>query len=174
MTCATHLAAQRLQDLPIGKPIRLETCTGKTLTGKFGGLRGDSVDVAIDSVVTSTVTFPPDRITIARTIGTDCVRSYSVFERYASSAGRGALIGAGLGAVVVGVAWASDRAYERQGGAASIPTTALAVPVALVLTGIGAWIGAVSGTEQWSTPQRIAVDFRPMPGGNLSALSVRF
>ncbi len=170
----TPVSAQRLSAVPLGTPVRIVTCTGTTLAGRFGGIRGDSVDVAMDSVETSTVTFPPNRVTVARTVPADCVITYSVFERYGNRAGRGALVGAGLGLAVVGAAWASDRAYERRGGDAIIPTTAFAVPLALVLTGVGAWIGAVTGPEQWSVPRGIAAQIRMVPQGGVAALSVRF
>ena len=166
--------AQRLSTVPLGSRVRIVTCTGTTNAGRFGGIRGDSVDLAMDSVVTSSVTFPPDRITVARALPVSCAITYSVFERYGNSAGRGALVGGGLGLALVGAAWAGDRAYERKGGAATIPTIAIAVPIALVLTGIGAWIGAVSGPEQWSVPQGIGSDIRMLPPGALAALAVRF
>jgi hypothetical protein len=170
----TPAHAQRLASVPLGSQVRLVTCAGASITGKFGGIRSDSVDLAVDSVVTSTVTFPPDRVTVARAVAVDCVRTYSVFERYGSSAGRGALVGGGVGLALIGVAWAGDRAYERKGGAATLPAIAVAVPIALVLTGVGAWIGSASGPEQWSVPQGIAAQIRMLPRGGVAALSLRF
>ena len=58
----TPARAQRLSGVPSGTHMRIVTCTGTTIVGKFGGIRSDSVELALDSVVTSTVTFPPERI----------------------------------------------------------------------------------------------------------------
>jgi hypothetical protein len=170
----TPAHAQPLNTVPFGRPMRIATCTGAMLVGTFGGVRGDSIALAMDSVVTSTVTFPPERMTIARVVPTACVRSYSVLEGVGRRTGTGALVGAGLGLAFVGWAWAEDRAYERKGGAAMIPGTAFAVPIALVLTGVGAWIGSVSGPERWSTPQGLAAEFRAVPRGLGAGVSVRF
>lgn len=66
--------AQRLSAIPSDTHMRLVTCTGATIAGKFAGLRGDSVEVAMDSVVASTVTFPPQRVTVTRAVAADSVR----------------------------------------------------------------------------------------------------
>lgn len=67
-------------------------------------------------------------MTVTQAVAADCVRDYAVFERYGNSGGRGALVGGGLGLVLVGAAWAGDRSSERKGGTATIPSSAVAVP----------------------------------------------
>ncbi len=164
----TTAHAQRISTVPFGSRIRIETCLGAPIVGAFGGVRSDSIQVVIDSVVTSTTSFQPDRIVVARAIAVDCAWTYSVFERYGNRAGRGALVGAGVGLALIGAALAGDLAYERRGGAAQLPATAFAVPVALILTGIGALIGSASGPEQWSPPQATAAALRWLPQANLA------
>lgn len=174
LVVGSTLQAQPLATVRHGTTMRVETCTGATLTGRFEGVRADSLTLSSDSVVTSTVTFPPDRVTVTRAVATTCVRSYSVFERYGSSVGRGALVGGGIGLALVAVAYAGDRAYERRGGAATLPAVAFAVPVALALTGIGALIGTQSGPEEWSAPRAYGMHLRVLPQGGPGLLAIRF
>ncbi len=160
---ATPVHAQPLSRVPLGTSVRVETCNGELLSGRFSGIRNDSVTVTRDSVVTSTVTFPPDRVTVERAVPTNCVRSYALFERYRSSTRNGALIGAGLGLTLATVAYSSDLAYERTGGAAHLPAIAFAIPVAVILTGLGAWMGHYGGEEVWSEPRAFSVNARVAP-----------
>ena len=170
---ATALA-QRLAAVTTGTRLRVVTCDGEVVTGEFGGLRGDTLDMAINRRLTSTEDFAPEKVRVARAIALDQIRTYAVFERYESRAGRGALVGSGLGLALIGVARATDLSYERKGGAATIPTIALAVPAALVLVVVGAALGSASGPEQWSMPQIVRASIIPAPTGMHAVLSVRF
>ena len=166
--------AQRLAAVTTGTRLRVVTCDGEIVTGEFGGLRGDTVDMAIERRVTSTTDFPPEKVRVARAIAIDRIRTYAVFERYESRAGRGALVGSGLGLALIGVARATDLAYERKGGAATIPLIALAVPAALVLVVVGAALGSASGPEHWSMPQIVRASIDPVPTGIHAVFLVRF
>lgn len=171
---ATTAGAQRIAAVPLGARMRIVTCTGTTITGKYGGISGDSIALAVDSMEAAPVGYAPERVTVARSVATSCVQTWSVFEKYGSAAGRGALVGGGLGLALISLAYAGDLANERRGGDTIIPATAFAVPVALVLTGIGAWLGAISGPEQWSVPTGMSASMRVVPGGGVTGLSVRF
>ena len=51
---ATALA-QRLAAVTTGTRLRVVTCDGEVVTGEFGGLRGDTLDMAINRRVTSAI-----------------------------------------------------------------------------------------------------------------------
>ncbi len=159
----TLAEAQPLDAVAFGTRMRIATCTGATVVGAFGGVSGDGIALAMDTVVTRPVTLSQERQRIARVVPSECVRTFSVFHGHDTRTGRGALIGAGFGVALVGWALAGDGVFGGPSRAATTPASAFAVVGAVVLTGLGALIGSVSGPERWSAPQRVAAAFRTMP-----------
>lgn len=166
--------AQRLDAVAAGTRMRLTLYNGEVVTGESGYLRGDSLDVVITQRTQSQGAPPHSVVRRARSIALDSIRTYAVVVGREGRAGRGALVGAGLGLALIGAAAASDLAYERRGGAAQIPGVALATPAALIFVLVGAALGSASGAERWSEPQSVHAVAMPMPHGVRAAVSVAF
>jgi hypothetical protein len=168
------LPAQRLDSIAQGTRVRVVMDDGEVVTGAFGFLRGDSIDVTIFRPMKPGPAAPRESVRGARALAIGRIQNYAVFERNESRAGHGALVGAGFGLALIGVTLAGDIACERKGGAANIPATALAVPTALVLVVVGAVLGSHNGPERWSIPRTVHATMLTSPTGAGAALSVRF
>ena len=149
---ATSVYAQGIDRLVRGTYVRVAECGGAIASGRFQSVHADTLALESDTV-TSPVGYPieRDRVAVALPLARLC--SYQVFERYGRQTGRGALIGAALGLVIVSAAVAADKAQTSDGP--MIPATAIAIPVALLTTGLGAVIGARGGAEIWSAPRSL-------------------
>jgi hypothetical protein len=168
------LPAQRLDAVAAGTRMRLTLCNGEVVMGESGYLRGDSLDVVITQRTQSADAPPLTVVRRARSIALDSIRTYAVVVGHEGRGGHGALVGASIGLALIGVALASDIAYERRGGAAQIPNVALATPVALVFVLVGAALGSASGAERWSEPRYVHALVLPTPHGLRAAVSVSF
>jgi hypothetical protein len=149
---STPLCAQGLDRLVRGSYVRVAECDGAVASGRFQSVHADTLALESDSV-TSPVGYPieKERIAVALPLARLC--TYQIFEGYGRHPGRGALIGAALGLVIVSAAVAVDKAQTSDGP--MIPATAIAIPLALVTTGLGALIGARGGAEIWSAPRSL-------------------
>ena len=147
------LPAQRLDAIAAGTRMRITLCNGEVVIGESGYLRGDSLDVVVTQRTQGQDAAPLTLVRRTRSIARDSIRTYAVVVGRDGRGVNGALIGAGLGLAVIGAAAASDIAFERRGGAAQIPSVALATPVALLFVLVGAAMGSASGEDRWSEPQ---------------------
>ena len=166
--------AQRLEAVAAGTRMRLTLCNGDVVMGESGYVRGDSLDVVIMQRTQSQAAPPLSVVRRARAIAIDSIRTFAVVVGHDGRAGRGALIGGGLGLALIGMAAASDIAYERRGGAAQLPGVAFATPVALVFVLVGVAVGSASGPERWSEPQSVHAVVLPTPHGLRAAVSLAF
>jgi hypothetical protein len=168
------LPAQRLESVAAGTRMRITLCNGDVVIGESGYLRGDSLDVVVTQRTQAQGGAPLTLVRRTRSIARDSIRTYSVVVGRDGRAGDGALIGAGLGLAVIGVAAASDIAFDRRGGAAQIPSVALATPVAFIFVLVGAAMGSASGEDRWSEPQHVRAIVVPTPRGMHAVVSVTF
>ena len=155
---ATVLRAQGIDRLERGTYVRVAACDGAKVSGRFQSVRTDTLTLESDTV-TSPVGYPIERERIALALPLSRFCTYQIFKGYSSHPGRGALVGAALGLVIVSAAVAADQAQTSDG--ATLSVTALAIPLALLTTGLGALIGARSGPELWSAPRSLQVGTPP-------------
>ena len=155
---ATVLRAQGIDRLERGTYVRVAACDGAKVSGRFQSVRTDTLTLESDTV-TSPVGYPIERERIALALPLSRFCTYQIFKGYSSHPGRGALVGAALGLVIVSAAVAADQAQTSDG--ATLSVTALAIPLALLTTGLGALIGARSGPELWSAPRSLQAGTPP-------------
>ena len=163
---AAPLGAQPVQGAlpPLGARIRVETRGGSRVVGTVQSIEADTMRI-----------YGGRRYSPALPIH---VLPLADIRGYAVSLGRdrwrgarnGAFVGGGLGLVLVAFAAHTDATSHSD---TMIPGTFFAVPAAVVLTGIGALIGAAAAPDRWSAP----VALQLVPGSDESlgiGLRLRF
>jgi hypothetical protein len=120
-----------------GQPVRVHGLDGTVLAGKLERLEPDSIGVAeLNGNVT--------RLPFA------AVRQIETYGRnWKKGAKRGAMGGAALSVVLIGLALHSDLSFDGDGPI--IPATYLAAPIALALPVAGAGVGIVFAPTGWMT-----------------------
>lgn len=141
---AGPLAAQVLPTPPLGVDVRLDTRDGKRIIGNVAGITSDTVYLRRFA--------REGRSEIPRAIPFATIRAYAVGagrDRW-RGAGRGAIIGATLGLVLVGYALHVDAAGDKSD--VIVPSIVFAVPGAIVLTAGSALIGSLAAPRRWNEP----------------------
>jgi hypothetical protein len=151
-----HATAQRLGDIAPGTTMRIGTCENRQLQGRVKALRPNSIIIVSDSLV-SDIGFPIEKVQTANEVAVDCIVTYSVFKRYGSSAGEGALVGGGIGVALIVLGEVADARAQRRGQELFARSVVLTVPLAVVLTLVGAGLGSISGPEEWTQPQFVTL-----------------
>jgi hypothetical protein len=157
LVAPTAVHAQRLltqlEEMNRGTRVRLETDAG-VMRGSIGWIAADTL-------------FLESRGKIAAAVPLGAVQSYRVAVGDPRGRGllRGAMLGAGAGALIFGIsqaAWPSDCDYCFKGSGAVVLE---AVGGALLFTPIGAVLGAAIGWDRWG-PEGVRTsdrDGRPAP-----------
>lgn len=146
---AQRLVTQ-LEEMNRGTRVRVETNAG-VVRGSIGWIAADTL-------------FLESRGTIAAAVPLGSVRSYRVAEGDSRGRGllRGAMLGAGVGALVFGIseaAWPSDCDYCFTGSGAVVLEAVLG---ALLFTPVGAVLGAAIGWDRWG-PEGVPTPARDGP-----------
>jgi hypothetical protein len=151
------LAAQAPARPVVGDRVELVTRDGRRLVGTVAALGPDSIRLRHGPVLLAT-----EAAAFRASAGRDRWRG----------ARRGAVAGVLTGAALVAFALHTDANASD----VMIPSTVLAVPAALVLTGVGAGIGAGVTRERWTapTPLRVGAASPPRGLGVRLGLSGRF
>ena len=128
------------------------------------GPRADGIVQVVDA---DTIRLRPhwrrDSTALLRALPLAEVRSYRVAmgrDRW-RGARRGSAIGGLIGLALVGAALHVDRTNDRE---YIIPVTVLAVPAAVILSGVGAGVGAIVAAPRWSAPVVLPTN-SPAPEG---------
>lgn len=139
-----------------GTPIRVQTLVkkGKWITGRATGVTADSVGIIQSSG--NVVTRSHDTLRYART----ALHRIEISTGHRGNAGRGALIGGGIG-LVLGVACVAATDEEDWGGCEG--GTEVAV-LTLGFGGLGALFGALSHHEIWEEVPVNPAAQGPAPG----------
>jgi hypothetical protein len=143
----------------VGDRVRLDLRSGGRLEGVVARATADSVTFAAErrGLVPPAVAVQ-DVSGFRRSLGRDRARGVRT----------GALVGGVLGAVVVAAGVAVDRSTDA---AVMVPATLLAVPVAGLLTLIGAGLGSANAPTIWSDAAPVRVGGGPQaPGRALATL----
>ncbi len=142
---------------PIGTSVRLEMQDGERVTGTVLGLDADTMRLEPEK--------RPLRGEHSLAIPLGAVRAYSVSmgrDRW-RGAGRGALVGGILGVALIAYAVHADNTQNDL----IIPGTVFAVPGAVILTGLGAGVGALTAPRRWSSPIPLRVGVQRGSAGAL-------
>jgi hypothetical protein len=133
---ASVLRAQKLETLPVGTAMRIQTEVRSPVSGRFAWVRGDTL----------ALTREPNGEEIRLSIPS--IQSYAVRRPRSRGAGakRGALIGGGVALALLAVSISADFATQSEG---NVPSTFYVAPLALAAPLIGTGIGALTGRAPW-------------------------
>jgi hypothetical protein len=167
--------AQGLGPATIGRQVRIVTIDGNVVTGELVGLRTDTALIAMATVVPLGAVASSSTERVGLRIALASIQSHAVFIRYKRRTTYGALVGGGLGLVLVNAARvADDRAPGRSVGRLPVELRSLAWPAAVVLTGTGALIGSAIGPKRWVGPNGAHVTASPLPSGARVGIALSF
>lgn len=142
--------------------VRIETRQGGLITGTVLDANRERIEMRVTRGNTTV------------SILLDSIRQYErgLAPNRKRAAGRGALIGGAVGLLGVAAAVNHDRHVV---GDNYTPATWLAAPTAVILTLLGAGIGALSAPVRWEPPVRVSVaPSRAIDGGIKVGLTIRF
>lgn len=157
VSASTTVRAQARNDPPVGERVQLTTADGVRVVGRVTSVTGDTIRLRVGARV---------RDTMALLLGRFATYAPSVGHDRVQGAGYGVLVGATAGAAVLFVARRADR---RERGDVFVSNTTLAAPAAVLLTALGAGLGALVAPERWGPPVLLRVGIRPA-GGPLRGL----
>ena len=142
--------AQGLGSAAIGRQVRIVTVDGTVVTGELVGLRSDTALIAMATVVPLGAAPSSRQERVGQRIALTAIQSHAISVRYQKRTTYGALVGGGLGLVLVNAGRVADgRAPGRSLGPSSVELRSLAWPAALVLTATGALVGSRMGPKRW-------------------------
>ena len=134
---ASSLPAQGLEALPAGTIMRIQLESSTQVTGRLAWVRGDSLAIRRQS--------NGDEYRVA----IPAIQSYSFRQPRSRGAGakRGALVGGGIGLVLVATSVSVDLANRSRG---NVPSIFYVTPFAVAAPLLGSGIGALTGRAPWS------------------------
>lgn len=155
------LHAQGVPPRAVDARLRIQTRQGNVFVGRVVRSSPDSLLLRVDELPTPLVIPQRDVKTFAESLG----------KQRSRGAVRGALWGGGIGLVILGVAAAADA--SRSSEANSVGNTSFAAPAGLLLTVLGAGLGAALAPEEWGLPTAVRFGVTRQGAGQL-AVGVRW
>ena len=152
--------AQPVPSQAVDRRVRLATQHDGVIVGTVERVSADSLSVRSDQSGA-----------IVRLAQTDVLRAEEAHGLpLGRSVKRGALVGAGIGAAALGVGLLTDK--PRSGESMGVSNAVIALPAAVVLTLLGAAVGAWSSGETWQPvlPTRLS---STLQGGGALGVGVR-
>lgn len=141
------IGAQEQVSPAVGTRLRLDLHTGERVTGTLVAHEADSIRLTAG------------RADEAMSVAIAAVRSYAV--RQGKNRGRGAKVGALIGAAValplIALAVRADMECED----ICVPFTVYVAPIGVIITGLGAIVGAIAAPARWSQPMPLGTPTGP-------------
>ena len=160
---SVRMAAQAVSPRVVDKRLRVTTRQAGVVTGRVVRVTTDSVALRDDRTRDERSVAQTDILAVQQSSGMSRGRA----------AQRGALIGAGLGIAALTAGLLADAQVD--GEMMGLTNLAIAAPVAVLLTLLGAGIGAASGGEVWKPVTTAGVGSNVQLGRTVQVgLRVRF